>query len=486
MKQNKTRFLPPLIVVIFIVGGVLAYFTQSILVHNDYSTPAYDTKIEEDFHAPDNWLPGQNVNKDVWIENYSSIPIYAKVILKQKWVRTENIQDQNGNPRLPLKGESLPLTFLSNGKKQYAAQIKWSDKVVLLNRNLGVKANSDSIKVYEDKSEEHKNGIHTELLPVVDDPSEAEGKWLLMNDTPDSNGEIVAYYIGSIKEGKKSPRLVDSVTMNPLIESSIIRKDTRFDKTEGKWTTVETGNMSESYEAARYTLTIVAETVQATESAAAECFGDENRDVIKELEKYNISSKEVKPKRLTFEKKNGKMVWSKRDESGQNLFMQFENMIPGQIVTDYAIIKNKSNKKYDLYLKIIPIEQSKQLDELLELISMKVIFEGKTIYDGSAAGIDYNNGSWNLRKAVKLCMMNPHDESKIKVILSLDKDTTIEYADILTKIDWQFMVKEINSPEGYQPITSDRMNILQILLVMLLTLLVIGLTLAYRRKKSHR
>lgn len=426
------------IIAVCVAAGAFASWTQELLTHNEFKTAVYDTVVKEDFKSPDNWLPGVTVNKDAWVQNNSSIPVFVKVKIRQTWT------GQDG---------SLPLYFTAENKKEAAAQVSWGSDVVRL----------------------------SELGSV----EEAEGKWVLCSDTPDENGEIEAFYIGALAPGKETPKLVDSVTMNPKIQAAIVRKDTRYNPATGEKETFVSGSGQPDYGEARYTMTVTAETVQATSDAMRDMFGAGSELIYKTLDQYAVSGQDHDVKQLSFEKKNGQMTWSSKRESGENWFMSFTDMIPGVKYTDRLNISNKSGKTYDLYMQFLPKEQSEKLDELLEHITMRVTFQGKTLYEGTAAGKAYQNGSVDLRDVIKLCRLNPKDAAELKVFLQLDPELTAEYADLLTKIDCRFMVTEINKPlqPVHSPKTGDMVPIAAMAAALLLS--AAGLLLWGRRKNRH-
>ena len=220
------------------VGGIFAYWTQELPVHNEFQTAAYDTGIEERFSSPDDWKPGQETNKDVWITNRGTVPVFVKAVLHQEWIR---------------KASSIPLTFQTTDGNAYAAQIIWGENVVLL--KTGKKSDIDL-------------GLDT-----VDRVEDAGGKWLLASDLPDQNGDYLLYYIGVIDPNENSPLIVDAVTMNASIQPEIVRKDTCYDKEREEWVTTQEYNLAENYENARYHLLVTATTVQATPDAAKDIFG---------------------------------------------------------------------------------------------------------------------------------------------------------------------------------------------------------------------
>ena len=231
---------------IFLIGGVFAYWTQELQVRNEFKTAKYDTKIVEEFISPSGWLPGQEVNKDVSVRNEGTIPTFVRVTINQKWIRTEDVYDGEGNPILPMKGETIPLTFETRNGPAYASQVTWGNDVVVLSGE--------------------KQGDIDLGIPTVETIGDAKGKWLLLTDKVDEEGNLHFYYIGSIQPKKDAPRLVDAVTMHPAIEPEIKGEKVTYDGFDNK-VTQEIKNITYGYENARYTMTVSADTVQATSSA---------------------------------------------------------------------------------------------------------------------------------------------------------------------------------------------------------------------------
>ncbi len=263
-KGNRIYWIIGLLLLICI-GGVFAYWTQELLVHNEFKTARYETNLEEKFVSPDNWEPSQETNKDVWLSNTGTVPAFVKARLHQEWIRTDNVTDQDGNIVLPAAGEKFPLSFTTKNGMEYAAEINGGENVVLLAS--GKKSSIDL-------------GLNT-----VDRIDDAKGKWLLVSDVPDGNGDFLLYYIGIVEVSGKSPLLVDSVTMNPKIQPAVIQKSTYYDESAKKWVTKLERNSTYDYENAKYSLVITAATVQATADAVTGVFGtnDDDSAVVKYL-----------------------------------------------------------------------------------------------------------------------------------------------------------------------------------------------------------
>lgn len=259
LKWNKLYWLAG-VTFLCCVSGVFAYWTQELTAHNQFKTAKYDTALEEIFVSPDLWCPGQQINKDVWVTNKGNVPAFVKAVINQEWIRQQNVTDLEGKVIAPAAGEAFPLIFEVDDKKEYAAQIRWGEQVALL-----------------------ASGKHSEAslgLPIAEKIEDAAGKWLLVNDQPDQNGNYIFYYIGILESGKTTPLLVDEVMMNPAIEPAILEKNTYYDKETKTWITTVKKNDSYDYECAKYTMTVTALTVQATETAVKEIFGEAAGDQI--------------------------------------------------------------------------------------------------------------------------------------------------------------------------------------------------------------
>ena len=65
--------------IILFACNTFAWFTSTDTVTNRLSANAdYDVKIVESFAPPENWLPGEKVDKDVYAVNTGSIEAFAK------------------------------------------------------------------------------------------------------------------------------------------------------------------------------------------------------------------------------------------------------------------------------------------------------------------------------------------------------------------------------------------------------------------------
>ena len=447
-----------LLLVSFMVLTSYAYWTQELQASNEYRLGKYNPELIDEFTSPSDWQPGIDVDKNVSVKNSGTIPVYVKIMLNQKWIRT-----------IARSAVHFPLTFDGATGKEFAAEIVWGQDVVVLASG---------------KSQVPSLSLN---LPTIASAAEAQGKWLLLNETPDAIGNFTLYYVGTLDGGDTTPLVVDSVRMNPNLKASILEQKTVWNNAGELWETQIVNNPTHSYEDTRYSLTVTMHTVQATPDAISEVFssaGMIEQNIISYLQTIGFGLADlsgndddiVNTHKLYFEEKNGVIEFTPVRGSNEYWFMSQLNMIPGGTYEHVLEIENRSENPYDLYMQAVPLQQDAKLNELLEYISMKVFHGVDLIYDGTAFGKEYPGSLINLQNVIYLGEYTPGLAGQIQVALALDKDTPIEYANLLTNIDWKFMV-EWQNPDTVpdpahpksMPKTGDTTNFYWYLAVMLIS-----------------
>lgn len=240
MKHKKNYIALISLVAVGLVVGSIAYFSQDLSVENNLKTAAYNTQIEEEFIPNDEWLPGVETTKKVLVSNTGNVDVVVRVKMTDLWVRNADITNPVDGSILSEKGSILSNTFTNeeDGSIQDAAIKNFSTGMVF---------------EYED---------------VKDNLANYTNKWIHYGD--------YYYYLGTIKGGEKSNPLLDSVTMNPLLDTVISGSHTVVEWNEEKGEVERTTIYKQGkygYDSADYSLTIEATTVQATQSAINNIFG---------------------------------------------------------------------------------------------------------------------------------------------------------------------------------------------------------------------
>lgn len=284
MRKNKKAILGlAALAAMFAIGGTWAFWSQDLSAKNVFQTGTYDSDIVEKFTPPatGEWLPGVTVEKQVRVKNNGNVKMAVTAEIDQVWIRTENVYNpasaSEATPSqiiAPAAGENFDLMFLDDsGKFQYATIINWGEDVAAL-ESISTEAR-DALGFTASDS----------VVAGLDD-TEAKDKWILIaleNDAETNAGgngysRLQFIYNGVVDGAEETPMLLTGATLNPQIKGSVTAKHTEVYADENGNTvkkTVTSTNPKYGYDSARYTMTIHAVTVQATEAAVKEVFGNE-------------------------------------------------------------------------------------------------------------------------------------------------------------------------------------------------------------------
>lgn len=274
-----------------VVGGTFAYFNQTLTAENIFDTGTYDTELVEKFKPTDgeNWEPGTNVNKDVTVKNTGSLPVVVRVKFEEEWVNKDS-------------GEALCRIDTTVNK----------DKLAL---GTPSDASNKFENVYQSDDGDGKTGIDVDDS-VVFKQMIPDGGWVY------NPADGYYYYTKKLAGTQKADdgteiidettKLLDGVTLAENADMGAFREMKFYAVTEERpedgsedWIEFEkngdayvsTKEMSElvkaeggfitymksvtelqspelgGYSNADYTLTVTAQTVQATDGAVKSCFG---------------------------------------------------------------------------------------------------------------------------------------------------------------------------------------------------------------------
>ena len=88
MKNKKLKAIAGLVAVA-VIGGLLAYFNQTMTVENPFDTNKYSSELVETFNPGDgdDWQPGATVNKDIQVDNTGDYDVIVRVKFDETWTR---------------------------------------------------------------------------------------------------------------------------------------------------------------------------------------------------------------------------------------------------------------------------------------------------------------------------------------------------------------------------------------------------------------
>lgn len=467
------------------IGSTWAAWTATTIVHNEYRIPKYATKLVERFTPPSEWQPGVTTEKAVWISNSeenSQTPVMAKVVISQNWKQKDAGKEEKDWDSKELMivnesgdGQCLEYAAIPNFNKEHV--VLWEPGLISEKETSKAHLKFDDLKVVDNLKEVHSD------------------QWLLLNEEPGVGGTYTLYYFGIIEPGKNSSQFLDSVTLNPLLEATVVKKDYERRETEEgtwEWESIDTKGKY-GYDNCRYTLNIDAITVQATKGAVESVFKSD-KEIIKYLAEavaapngYNDADRVKKTLEIVRDGKKKKFAHTRVvGEKGDDLkpsdwFMSFTEMLPGCTYEDELFVQNQTADSVRLYLNLLPVNKGDQrLDELLKEIGMTVTYQRtadpsviggnpyptELIYKGSASGLTAKTKAADEAKyetiqtdhLIPLAYVQPKKSGTIRVELTLDEAIelnpetgTYEYSDLLTKIDWQFAIQGSDDSDGNDP-----------------------------------
>lgn len=268
------------IAAVFAVGGSLAYFNQNLEAVNVLNVGKFDTEVVEIFNPEEgeNWQPGATVNKQYSVKNSGSIDALVRVKLQETWTR---------------KGEDEP--FLS---------IDSSEEPEILGNNPEADNKIESV-FQSDKTDGEAGNDRDDSVVWKELQTDAGDDWAYYKG--------YYYYEKTLTPGTTTNALLESVTLdkdidlgemlfvkkystkpgNDLIESDwkefplnadgkqmSERELVEFLKENGETayhlkTEIVVSAEAPGYSDADYNLIITAQSVQPTEEAVRDLFGED-------------------------------------------------------------------------------------------------------------------------------------------------------------------------------------------------------------------
>ena len=258
-----------------LVGASFAYYTQSDSVDNVFKTAKYDTIVTEDFKPKDgeDWIPGEEVNKDVIVENGGDRSIVVRVKFEDIWER---------------EGLAEPFHVATASD---AFQYEQIDP-------------NDGLTSYPDRKDKS--------VVIKTFAEESQGRWSEIQE------DGWYYYLKKLEKGDSTGVFLDKVQLDPNVDfgqmltqvyyatvASPADADWKLADTpsaataaqitpEGDWTytkaITEANEEALGYSKADYTLRITVQSVQATDGAVATVFKSVPETIVTgwELEKENL------------------------------------------------------------------------------------------------------------------------------------------------------------------------------------------------------
>lgn len=187
--------------------------------------------------------------------------------------------------------------------------------------------------------------------------------------------------------------------------------------------------------------------------------------------------------KLYFTEKDDRLYYDS-DSFDKSIFMEHYDMVPGKVYVDELTIENKTNTTYNLYLKVVNVEQDELADELIDNIEMQVYLDDALIYDGYARGLDYTDLGVDLQNAILIGEYAKNKESKLVVHTKLSDEYSNINNDSIGKIEWEFYASYEKNTIPILPETVDNISKYIILLAGSALMLVFLIIFVLNRKNK--
>ena len=98
-----------------LIGSTFAFYQQSNQLKNPFSVGKAEVAVKENFNPTDEWLPGEEKQKEVWFENQGDMDMFLRFTLDVKW------EDKNGKLMKPSpSADSIILNWMSLNAQENA------------------------------------------------------------------------------------------------------------------------------------------------------------------------------------------------------------------------------------------------------------------------------------------------------------------------------------------------------------------------------
>lgn len=281
MKKRKLIALGGVIAVAGI-GGTMAYFNQTLSVDNMLDTGKYDTELVEKFTPPsDEWEPGAEVDKLVNVKNTGDYPVVVRVKFDEEWTRNGEVFAKASTADEPMALENLEnVNDVRYNKLEIVGQLDDTDGTVENDNSVvhkNILAGEGTKWVYNPYDGYY---YYTETIPTGGTSDPILNSIQLCENVDMGKYEEKKYYSTTDAADQKYLTDQDWTEFAKHEDGSYYTtKEMKEALKDGDFIYFMKSNTSqieglEGYSNADYTLTVTAQTVQATKNAIS-VFGED-------------------------------------------------------------------------------------------------------------------------------------------------------------------------------------------------------------------
>ena len=190
--------------------------------------------------------------------------------------------------------------------------------------------------------------------------------------------------------------------------------------------------------------------------------------------------------KVTYSGNAGNFVFEPGSEhSLTDLFPNFKDVMPGDILTQKITVKNNADNKVKVKVYIRCLGAHEDSVDFLSQLGLKVAKseENEMAYMFDAAA----NGTAQLADWVYLGMLYSGGEVNLDVTLDVPVELSNEYQNKIGYLDWEFMIEEfpIETDDPKPPKTGDNTNIGLWFALMISSLAVLFVLLVWRKQDKE-
>lgn len=200
---------------------------------------------------------------------------------------------------------------------------------------------------------------------------------------------------------------------------------------------------NEFYEEHQFAIDIQAEAIQAVhfepDFQAMSPWGNEEIELcVHEENDRMYQKKEQIRHKIEFNGQAHKLI-----SVSDDFFSNFGSAMPGDLLSDYALLENTTKKPAAIYFHTELLKQKTEQDMLLSQLGLELKLDGKTLYKGSLSAEELNRERC-------LVVLKPEEKGKLEFTVSVPKELKNAAALQKTEVKWVFRVQEDEEEQNHK------------------------------------
>lgn len=160
-----------------------------------------------------------------------------------------------------------------------------------------------------------------------------------------------------------------------------------------------------------------------------------------------------------------------------DLFENFKNVLPGDVIEQKITVQNNSTKSVRIYMRAEPVNDMDRA--FLDQLQLQVLSADSEIFDAAASEQS------SLSKNTLLGTFKTKGRTELTVTLSVPSDLGNEFMGVKGTVPWTFLVEEIDTGTG-TPQTGDWFQLMPLIIgCVAMSGLILLLVYHRRRKKAE-